>query len=81
MNDGVFRMHIHSQSIPNAALFELNELQNPYGLTVTSTNHLFVSDALDFQQNGWVYAFDTTGAQVQRFKVGEGPGMMLEFQP
>lgn len=46
-----------------------------YGLGVDpSSGDIYVSDALDYQQSGWISRYDKTGIQKDRFKSGIIPG-------
>lgn len=46
-----------------------------YGLAVDSyDNTVYVADAVDYQQNGWVYRYASAGVLLDSFRVGINPG-------
>jgi DNA-binding beta-propeller fold protein YncE len=51
-----------------------------YGLGIDpGDNTVYVADAVDYQQNGWVYAYTTTGVLLDSFRVGINPGFFCFF--
>jgi len=74
LNNGVFQMPVTSSAIPEIAFIPSAGLF--YGLGIDPVNgNIFVSDAVDFVQNGWVYRYDqTTGALLNSYSVETIPG-------
>ncbi len=70
----VFRMSAVAQSLPVKPLVSLNT-KLLYGLGIDPLNgDIYVSDALDYQQPGWINRFDRSGVLRDRFKTGIIPG-------
>ncbi|HRX96871.1 MAG TPA: hypothetical protein P5514_07990 [Bacteroidales bacterium] len=68
---------IYKQSIASANL-ELAKIMNHangfYSLDFDSKNDvIYATDAGDFQQDGWVYRFQTTGTLIDSLQAGVGP--------
>ncbi|HNX85983.1 MAG TPA: YncE family protein [Bacteroidales bacterium] len=74
LNGGIFRMPIQSETIPANPWIPSNG-RLLYGLSVHPVNRtVFVSDALDYVQNGVVYQYDPNGVLIRQFTVGRIPG-------
>lgn len=71
---GVMAMPVEQNHLPETALIpESGRLF--YGLTVDPKNSdIYVSDAIDYQQKGWVFRYNSKGEQLDRFKVDIIPG-------
>jgi YVTN family beta-propeller protein len=70
----VFKMSVLSQSLPDKPFLSLNT-KLLYGLGIDPSNgDIYASDALDYQQPGWILRFDKSGVQKDRFKSGIIPG-------
>jgi hypothetical protein len=51
-----------------------------YGLGIDPyDNTVYVADAVDYQQNGWVYRYTSSGALIDSFRVGINPGFFCFF--
>lgn len=75
LQDGVMAMSIADPGLPDEPVADLSGLQYPYGLAIRPGNsEIFVSDALDFMQDGAVSRFSSGGELLDRFKTGVGPG-------
>lgn len=74
LNNGVFCMSVHDQELPdNAMINEGNK--NFYALGIDpEKNGIYVSDAVDFNQNGTVYRYSHTGNPISSFEAGIIPG-------
>jgi DNA-binding beta-propeller fold protein YncE len=81
LSSDVFSLPIYDLVINTTPLISLDDLQNPYGLTISSDNRLFVTDAIDFQQDGRLYVYNSAAKLLNTYSVGEGPGSMLEYLP
>jgi len=74
LNNGVFAMSIHDQQLPDNVLIDKNN-RNYYSLGIHPVdNEIYVSDALDYNQNGLVYRYSTTGKLISSFEAGIIPG-------
>lgn len=71
---GIYRMHIGQIELQvEPFIIENNKIF--YGLGINPVNSdIFVSDAVDFQQAGWIFRYASTGAVVDSFKTGIIPG-------
>ncbi len=70
----VFKMSVLAQTLPDKPILSLNA-KLLYGLGIDPSNgDIYVSDALDYQQSGWISRFDKSGVQKDRFKSGIIPG-------
>jgi hypothetical protein len=75
LNNGVFQMPVNAPSLPAQPLIPADG-HLFYGLGVNPGNgNLFVSDAVDYVQNGWVYQFNqSNGNLIKAFRAGRIPG-------
>ena len=75
LNNGVYQMPVNSPSLPSQPLIPADG-HLFYGLGVNPGNgNLFVSDAVDYVQNGWVYQFNqSNGNLIKAFRAGRIPG-------
>jgi hypothetical protein len=75
LNDGVFQMPVSANSLPAQPLIT-SDGHLFYGLGVNPGNgNLFVSDAVDYAQNGWVYQFNqSNGNLIKAFVAERIPG-------
>jgi len=74
LNNGVSVMSIYDQQLPDNVLIDENN-KNYYSLGVHPVdNEIYVSDALDYNQNGIVYRYSTNGILLSSFEVGIIPG-------
>lgn len=74
LNNGVQQMNISDNSLPVVKLItQGNRLF--YGIGIDPANeNIFVSDAVDYVQRGWVLKYSNTGQKTDSFKVGIIPG-------
>jgi hypothetical protein len=75
LKNGVFQMSVNATAIPDQPVIPSNG-RVFYGLGIDPKNGtIFVSDAVDFVQTGYVYQFNqVTGAQLSKFEAGRIPG-------
>jgi len=72
-NGGVFAMSINSVSIPETPIIkQTNQLF--YSMSVSDKSIIYLTDAIDFSQNGILYRYKTNGALLDTFLVGIIPG-------
>lgn len=76
LNQGVFSCPVNASAIPVEALVP-QEDGLFYQLYVSGQDHIFVSDALDYQQKGYVYLYGLDGEKTAAYLVGIIPGQML----
>ena len=73
LNGGVWRMSIEASTLPTAALLS-SGFTSSYGLTLDpSSEDIYVSDAIDYQQNGMVFRYSVEGEAIDSFGVGICP--------
>ena len=73
LNNGVYSMSVNAQSLPVEPLF-VREGITFYSLTVNPENgDIYFSDAVDYQQSGYVYRYSSTGSFLGRYMVGVIP--------
>lgn len=74
LNNGLYQMSITDDQLPLNALIPSNE-RLLYGLGLDPhTGHIYLSDAIDYQQKGTVYQYDSNGNLLHTFKAGIIPG-------
>ena len=69
LNNGVNQLSIYASSLPSSSFINPNGALF-YGLGISPTNDIYVSDAVDYVQSGIVYRYDSTAALVHQFSVG-----------
>ena len=73
LNGGVWRMSVNSSELPATALLT-SGFTSTYGLTLDpATEDIYVSDAIDYVQNGMVFRYSVTGEALDSFGVGICP--------
>ena len=73
-NGGVYQMPINSETLPNTPFIQQKK-RLFYGLGIDPYNSdIYVSDAIDNTQNGYVYRYNANGDLIDSMKVGIIPG-------
>lgn len=71
--EGVHAISIYAISIPEKPLIP-EYSRNLYGLAADPEKAvLYVSDAIDYLQNGWIYRYTSSGAVIDSFRTGIAP--------
>ena len=74
LNNGIFVMSVYDQSLPeNPIIIEGDK--NYYSMGIDPVNNeIYVSDALDYNQNGMIYRYSSSGDFISSFETGIIPG-------
>lgn len=71
---GLFRISIEDNALSEEALIK-EDGRLFYGLGLDPvTDEIYISDAIDFQQNGVIFRFDKNGSEIDFFRSGIIPG-------
>ena len=73
-------MNINDQTLPTTA-FIANNSNTFYGLGIDPVNQdVYVSDAIDYVQNGIIFRYSSSGSLIHQFNSGIIPGAFLFIQ-
>jgi hypothetical protein len=77
LNTDVFKMNINNQSLPSDPF--INNINNTfYGLGIDPVNEdVYVSDAIDYVQNGIIFRYTSSGTLINQFNAGIIPSSFL----
>jgi YVTN family beta-propeller protein len=79
INTHVYKMSINDNSLPSTSFVQSNS-NTFYGIGIDpSNNDVYVSDAIDFVQNGKVYRYTSSGSLLNTISAGIAPGDFLFF--
>lgn len=74
INNSVYQMNISSNSLPSIPIIT-NSGNIFYGLGIDPRNNdIYVSDAIDYVQNGMVFRYSASGSLIYQFTAGIIPG-------
>lgn len=74
LNNGLYKMNITDTQLPAKALIPSNG-RLLYGLGLDpNSGDIYLSDAIDYQQRGSIYHYDSEGRELGSFKAGIIPG-------
>ena len=77
LNSDVFKMNINETTLPSTP-FISNNNNTFYGLGIAPLNdEIYVSDAIDYVQNGVIFRYSSTGSLIDEFNCGIIPGSFL----
>lgn len=80
LNSNVYRMGINSSTLPTSS-FIPNNNNTFYSLGVDPINEdIYVSDAIDYVQNGVIFRYSVEGLLIHQFNAGIIPGAFLFIQ-
>lgn len=80
LNTNVYTLNINATSLPTSSLINSNG-NTFYGLGIhPASEDIYVADAIDYVQSGFVYRYSTSGSLVDQFNVGIIPGNFLFLQ-
>jgi len=74
IDGGVYQMSVLETSLPEHPIIKAND-HTYYSMAVDpDRNIIYLGDAVDYQQSGWVYRFAPSGTAIDSFRVGVIPG-------
>ncbi|MDE6287433.1 MAG: YncE family protein [Muribaculaceae bacterium] len=74
INDDIWSMDVNASTLPAACLIASRGTKY-YGLTIDPyTDEVYVADAVDYQQQGVIYRYTSTGRLADTFYAGVSPG-------
>lgn len=77
----IWKMDVDASALPTEAYLK-SKSYVCYGLTIApESNDVYVSDAIDYTQNGIVYRYSSDGKLLDQFTVGINPGGFCWYQP
>lgn len=73
----VFALSVDATSLPSSSLIK-KEKRLFYGLGVSPRNNsIYVTDAIDYVQKGWIFKYNQEGVKLDSFKVGVIPNEIV----
>jgi hypothetical protein len=74
LNNGIYKMPVNSSALPTQPFISSNG-HLFYGLGISLTGNIFVSDAIDYVTDGWVYQYNqSNGMIIKTYRAGRIPG-------
>ncbi len=78
INGDIWKMDVNATSLPEVSF--IKSKGNSYGLTIAPVSgDIYVSDVIDYTQNGLVYRYSSDGKFTEQFSVGVIPGGFCWF--
>lgn len=69
--EGIYSFPVDAEQLPADPLFTYSDkVEMLYNMAVSPEETIFICDALDYSQRGWVYEFDLSGKLLHEYKVG-----------
>ncbi|HDQ15984.1 MAG TPA: hypothetical protein ENN45_02890 [Bacteroidetes bacterium] len=69
LNTSVYAMSVNDSILPTQAFIEAGT-RNFYAMSIAPDNRIFLSDALDYQQNGDIYIYSSSAKLLHQSKAG-----------
>lgn len=80
LNGGIYAMSVHDEVLPDSPLIQPEAGSTFYDFTVRpGSSEIYVSDAIDYRQNGMIYRFSPEGKPRGSFETGVCPGAFCWF--
>ena len=80
IDGGIYQVAVQESELPDSPVIQAGN-HSFYSLDVDPyLNILYLGDAVDYQQNGWVYRYTPSGAAIDSFQVGLLPGDFCFWQ-
>jgi YVTN family beta-propeller protein len=74
ISNDVWQIPVNARNLPNSPFIQANS-KLFYGIAIDpETSEVYISDALDYSQNGMVYRYSPKALPLDTFKVGINPG-------
>ena len=74
-NNGIYRMSIYSQKLPDRPFISAGQYSYFWALGIDPVDgSIYAGDPKGFSQSGWVNIYHPNGTKTDSFKVGIGPG-------
>lgn len=72
--EGIYAFPIDGEQLPEEPLFVYSDkVELLYNMAVSPEETIFICDALDYRQRGWVYEFDLNGNRLNEYRIGIVP--------
>ena len=76
--EGIYSFPIDADQLPTEPLFIYSDkVQMLYNMAISPEETVFICDALDYRQRGWVFEYDLTGKLLGEYQVGIIPQYIL----
>lgn len=76
--EGIYSFPIDASGLPSEPLFIYSDkVEMLYNMAVSPEETIFICDALDYRQRGWVYEYDLSGKLLHESRVGIIPHYIL----
>lgn len=70
INKHIFQMAVDANNLPTIPLIN-GDNKNYYGMNIEpKTGQIYVADAIDYIQKGYIYNYNSKGTMLEKFKVG-----------
>ncbi len=73
INKHIFKMKIDANELPTTPFINNNN-RLFYSLDISDNSIIYLSNAIDYQQNGYVFRYQNNGTEIDSYKVGINPG-------
>lgn len=77
---GLYKVATKDQTISTTPLFKISDKATTfYNLVISPTNTIYICDALDYKQDGYIYEYTDKGEKVNEYKMGISPQAILFY--